>query len=281
MDERILFGTAGTPHSSAERSSVEGIKRVRELGLDAMELEFVRGVRMGRETAEEVKKTAEENRVRLSVHAPYYINLNSLEAEKRTASIKRIYDSARVGYWAGAKIVTFHPAYYHKMKQEEVTSTVAKQLKELVESLKKEGIDMLVAPETCGKKSQFGSLEEVLELCRRVKGLRPMIDFSHLHARCNGCLKEKQDFLKQLELIKEADRSFLDELQMHVSGINYSEKGERNHLNLNESDFCYKGLLEALREKNVSGTIICESPNIEEDALLMKKYYKSLQIKKA
>ncbi len=276
MTVKILFGTAGVPHSSPERSSVAGVRRVKELGLDAMELEFVRGVHMSRETAEEVKKAADEINVRLSVHAPYYINLNSKEVEKRKASVKRIYDSARVGYWAGAKIVTFHPAYYHELDSGEVLDTVEKQLRELLEKLKHEKIEIVVAPETCGKKSQFGSLEETLELCRRLKKLRPMVDFSHLHARCNGCLGKKEDFLKQLDLIGDINKDFLDELQMHVSGIEYGKTGERKHLNVDESDFKYRALMEALKEKKVSGTVICESPNIEEDALLMKKYYNSL-----
>ncbi len=276
MAKCIVFGTAGIPHSTRERSSVEGVKRIKELGLGAMELEFVRGVNMKQETAEAVKKEAEDLGIRLSVHAPYYINLNSKEPDKRTASIKRIYDSARVGWWAGARLVTFHPAYYHEMKREEVVQIVEEQLNSLFKQLGKDGIEIIIAPETCGKKSQFGSLEEILELCSKIEKLRPMVDFSHLHARCNGCLKTKEDFLKQLELIKQENKSFLNELQMHVSGINYSEKGEKNHLNMNEADFNYKALLEALKEENVQGTIICESPNLEEDALRMKNYYDSL-----
>ncbi len=273
MGSRIIFGTAGVPISSKARDSVAGIERVKELGLGAMEVEFVRGVRMGEETARKVGKAAEENGIALSVHAPYFINLNSEEAEKREASRKRIWESLRIGEICGAEIVTFHPAYVGKSSREQCMQAVEEALGELLDKLEKEGMKIQLAPETTGKNSVFGSLEETLELCRRLKGLLPMPDFAHLHARCNGCLREKKDFVK---LIEKIPPKYLGRLHMHASGINYSEKGERNHLEMEESDFNYKAMLEALKEKSVSGVIISESPNIEGDALRMKRYWAKL-----
>ncbi len=273
MASKILFGTAGVPISTKSRDSVSGIKRVRELGLDAMELEFVRGVSMGQETAKKVAKTAMEENIVLSVHAPYYINLNSEDAKKKQASKKRIWDSMEIGNICGAQTVTFHPAFYGTGSKEECMKEVENALNELADKAREKGFGVKLAPETTGKNSVFGSLDETVELCRRVKGILPMPDFAHLHARCNGCLKKKQDFVK---LIEKIPRKYLGELHMHASGINYSEKGERNHLTMEESDFNYKAMLEALKAKRVSGVIICESPNIEKDALLMKKFWEKL-----
>jgi len=273
--QKMLFGTAGIPISAKKRDSVSGIERVRELGLEAMELEFVRGVNMGEEAAKEVKKAALENNVSLSVHAPYYINLNSGEKEKLEASKKRIMDSARIGELCGAEIVTFHPAYFQKQPEKEVLEKVSGIIAGLAEEIEKNDWGIMLAPETTGKGSQLGSLRETIELCKRAKGVLPMVDFAHLHARGNGRFKSKKDFK---EAIEEIPAKCLGFLYMHASGINYSAKGERNHMEMNDNGntFNYKWFLEALHEEKVSGRIICESPNIEEDAMLMQKYWKGL-----
>lgn len=275
MAEKILFGTAGIPLSTKQRDSVLGVARVRELGLDAMELEFVRGVNMGPEKVREVKKAAEKENVLLSVHAPYYINLNSREKEKVIASKKRIFESARIGALAGARKITFHPAYFQGEPKKKVLEKVVSALREILDEMKEKDIEIVLAPETTGKPTQFGSLEETLEMCSALKELEPMIDFAHLHARENGKFKSVKDFEGAIGLIP---KKFLGDLQMHASGINFSEKGERNHLEMEDgtNTFNYKWMLEALKNKGVSGIIICESPNIEEDALLMQKYYKKL-----
>lgn len=273
--QKMLFGTAGIPISTPKGDSVSGIARVKELGLNAMELEFVRGVNMKEETAKAVGKAAKEKGIRLSVHAPYYINLNSVEKEKVLASRKRIMDSARIGEIAGAEIVTFHPAFFQKEDKEKVLEKVIGEIKEMAEEILEKGWKIKLAPETTGKGTQVGSLNETLEMCKQVKDIVPMVDWSHLHARENGRFKEKKDFLAAIE---EIPTKYLNGLRMHASGIRFSEKGERNHLNMEDegNSFNYKWFLEALKEKKVSGTIICESPSIEGDALLMKRYWEKL-----
>jgi len=271
----MLFGTAGIPHSAAGSDSISGIERVKQLGLDAMELEFVRGVHMNATTAKEVAKAATANNVMLRVHAPYFINLNSAERKKVEASKQRIVQSARIGEIAGARIVTFHPAYFQGQEKGEVLQRVIGEIAGIAEEIEKQGWGIRLAPETTGKGSQLGSLQETLEICRKVKGVQPVVDWSHLHARENGRFKSKADFLKAIEEIPE---KFLQDLQMHVSGINFSAKGERNHMNLQEkgNTFNFKWLLEALQEKKAGGCIISESPNLEGDALLMQKYWNEL-----
>ena len=275
MTSKMLFGTAGVPHSAKAGDSISGIQRVRALGLDAMELEFVRGVHMGEESARQVRNAAEKNNVLLRVHAPYFINLNSSDKEKIVASKKRILDSAKIGSIAGAKIVTFHPGFFQGENKKIVLEKVISEIGSIIDEMKKQKWNIALAPETTGKPTQVGSLEETLEMCSALKELQPMVDFSHLHARENGRFKSKKDFEKA---IKEIPEKFLADLHMHASGINFSEKGERNHMNMDEkgNSFNYKWLLEALRENRVSGCIICESPNIEEDALLMKRHWEKI-----
>lgn len=278
MPARLLFGTAGVPHSAEERNSFSGIKKIRELGLDAMELEFVYGVQMKKEAAEQTHKVALEENVSLSVHAPYYINLNSEEKQKIAASKQRIFESARIGSIAGAQKIVFHAGFYGKKSQKETTENITGAIEEIVERMKKEKVNAVLAPEITGKPTQFGDLQELLELTERVKGIELTVDFSHLHARSNGSLKTMKDFEKVLQEIKDFDKTLLAHLHMHVSGIKYSEKGERNHLVLGDkaNDFRHELLLQALKEFGVSGTVVCESPNLEQDALLMKKYYSSI-----
>ncbi len=273
--QKMLFGTAGVPHSAKARDSISGIERIMQLGLGAMELEFVRGVNMSEATAREVRKAAEKNNVLLRVHAPYFINLNSAEKSKLAASRKRIMDSARIGEACGAKIVTFHPAYFQGQDKKEVLERVVGVIAGLAEEVEKKGWKIRLAPETTGKGTQVGSLQETLEMCRKVKGLLPMVDFSHLHARDNGRFRKKDDFL---DAIEEIPRKFLRDLQMHASGINFSAKGERNHLNMQDAGntFNYRWLLAALGKKGISGCIISESPNLEGDALLMQRYWGKL-----
>jgi deoxyribonuclease-4 len=271
--EKLLFGTAGVPRSSSGRSSVAGIGRVRELGLDCMELEFVQGVRMREKGAKNVLEASQKEGVALSVHAPYYINLNSPEKEKLKASMERIYQSARIGSLCGVRSVVLHAAFYQKSSKESTYSKVAKALRELTEQLRNEGIPAVLRPETMGKRSQFGTLEEVLALSAEIEGVMPCLDFSHLHAR-EGKENSYPEFKAILDRVEEElGKEGLSNMHVHVSGIDYGRNGEKKHLVLKESDFNFTELLKALKEFRVKGLVICESPNLEEDALLLKKSY--------
>ena len=160
---KLLFGTAGIPLST-NGDTIEGIRNVRKLGLDAMELEFVRSINISKEKAPEVKVTAKENDVILTCHAPYFINLNSLEKPKVHASISRILNSARVAWLCGAYSVTFHAGFYMKMDKEKVYRTIMERVSGIVETLKGEGNDVWIRPELTGKETQFGDLKELVKL---------------------------------------------------------------------------------------------------------------------
>lgn len=272
----LRFGTAGTPISSPSRDSISGVQRSYELGLHCMEVEFVRGVKMGAETAGKVGQTASRNDVALSVHAPYYINLNSKESDKLEASRKRILDSARIGALFNAGSVVFHPAYYHNNSSDTVYGIVKTHLLEISTQLEDEGIDILLRPETTGKSSQFGTLTELLDMSAELEGVMPCYDFSHMHAR-EGILNSFDEFCRILDTIEDClGREGLDNMHIHVSGIEYGPKGEKNHLVLEESDMDYRGLIRAWKEYDIGGTVICESPNLEGDALLLQSVYREL-----
>ncbi len=275
--DKLLFGTAGTPKSSTKRSSLAGIERVKELGLDCMELEFVRGVKMGEATARDVLTKSNAENISLSVHAPYYINLNSQESEKVDASLERIYRAAKIGGFCGARNIVFHPAYYHSNSSDTVFEKVSMLLKQLSERLEDEGVNVILRPETTGKASQFGSLEETIKLASEIENLLPCIDFSHLYARSCGEHNCYDDFSAVLGKIEEElGKTALNDMHMHISGIEYGPKGEKNHLNLEISDMDYKSILQALKDYKVKGTAICESPDNEGDALLLKESFYAL-----
>jgi deoxyribonuclease IV len=272
----LLFGTGGNPHSSHASSSISGIERISELGLGCMELEFVQGVHMGEATARLVAEARSRTGIRLSAHAPYYANLNAREPEKIEASKKRILQTARIASICGAEDIVFHSAFLMGDDADKAYTTVKNGLKDVLSVIKSEQLNVRLRPEVMGKTTQFGSLEELLNLCAELEGLLPCIDFAHWHAR-DGKSNSYPEFISALDQVeKKLGRKALDSIHIHLSGIAYSAKGERNHLNLSDSDMKYRDLLKALKDRSVKGMVICESPNLEDDALLLHKTYQSL-----
>lgn len=276
MSQRLLFGTGGTPHSSRSPSTASGIERIAELGLGCMEVEFVRGVRMNEKLAREAGHVAKKMGVKLTAHAPYAINLNAHERDKVIASRERIIQTARVASLLGAEGIVFHAAYYLNDPPPTVYARVKDVLQEMVTALQAEGNRVLLRPEVTGKGSQFGTVEEVLNLSAEVEGVAPCIDFAHWHAR-TGRFNSYEEFVALLRQVEaRLGRHALDHMHIHFSGIKYSKKGELGHLNLRDSDLRYEELLKALKELEVKGVVICESPNLEEDALLLQETYSSV-----
>lgn len=274
--KQLLFGTGGIPRSTKGTSSVLGIKRIRELGLNCMELEFVQGVRMSEKGAKNVLETAKKEEVTLSVHAPYYINLNSYEEEKLKASLERIYQAARIGSLCGAESIVLHAGFYQKSHKQDTYESISKALKELTGQLHDEGIPAVLRPETMGKRTQFGTLEEVLALSEEVEGVMPCLDFCHLHAR-EGKENSYSEFTEILSRVEESlGKEGLSNMHMHISGVEYGTNGEKRHLNLKESDFNYPELMIALKEFKVRGRVILESPVLEQDALMLREIYTEL-----
>ena len=274
--KELLFGTAGIPLSTNPRTTSDGIKHVRQLGLGCMEMEFVHSVNISKEKSPEIKKVAEDNNIILTCHAPYFINLNSLEKAKVEASIGRIVNSARILNLCGGYSVAFHSGFYMGMEQKKVYDTIKDNIKLIIKNLKNEGNNIWIRPETTGKETQFGNVDEIIQLSQEFDNVMPCVDFAHFHARTNGKFNSYAEFASILEKIeKMLGKRGLENMHIHITGIAYGPKGEKHHLTLDESDLKYKELLKALKDFNVKGVVVSESPNIEEDAMLMKKIFES------
>jgi len=276
----LRFGTAGVPHSTKGSDTESGIRRIRELGLDHMEIEWVHRVHINPEKGAKVRAVAEEFDVTLTAHGPYYINLNSDDPKKVDASIKRILDTARQGHNCGAKSVLFHAAFMMKRDPKDVYVTVRDRLKEITKTLKKEKISLDVRPELVGKPTQWGSLEEIIKVSKDLGPMiKPAIDFSHQHARTNGEFNTYEEFRQMLDAIEKGlGKKALKDMHIHISGIEYSPKGERKHLNFADADINWRDLVRAFVDYGVEGYCVCESPNLEQDALKLQKEYKKLKL---
>lgn len=270
---RLLFGISGLPigDGTTKFNYKSGITYLKNIGLDAMELPFVRSVNVTDKNKEGILEEKNNNNFYLSAHGSYFINLNADEIEKQEKSLERIIKGAEGLKKVQGKSLIFHPGFYLKDSKEETFKTILENLKKLPDL----GVDYRL--ETTGKGTQFGSLEENVALCKEVATCKLCIDFSHIHARSNGGLRTYKDFYNILSYVeKNLGRSALDDMHIHLSGIHYSEKGERNHLPFEESDFNYIACLKAFKDFNINGCIICESPILEKDALLLKNSYYEL-----
>ena len=277
--KRLLFGTAGVPLSTPASTTLAAIDHIKKLGLDCLEVEFVKGVKMGNDKAREIGQRAAALGIRLSVHAPYYINLNSPEEGKRLSSQERLIASARLAQTLGAKSLVFHSGYYGLDSPEQTFSRIKAGLRNVISILRSEQNSVALRIETMGKKTQFGSLDEAFRLCRELDGLLPCLDFSHIHAR-EGGENSYRHFVRILQKVeKKLGRPSLENVHIHISGVLYSDRGEIKHLDLERSDFRFDDWLQALKDLRVAGTIICESPNLESDALMLKNLYQSYRMK--
>lgn len=275
--KKLLFGTAGVPNSTAKKSNpIEGVKRIHELGLDCMQLEFAHGVRMKEEVSSGLRKISYELGVPLTSHGPYYINLNAREQDKIDSSVERIIQTAKISDLCGAESMTFHAAFYMKDSPYDVFDLVEKSLNVIEERLSRLDIEIELRPELTGKTSQFGSLDELISLTKSINSCNPCMDFSHLFAR-TGEYNSRSEFevvLTRLE--EELGPRALQNMHIHISGISSNAKGDLKHLNLDESDFNWKDLMLTLKKFDCGGYIICNSPNLEVDAKKLKEFYYSL-----
>ncbi len=251
----IKIGSAGT----SGMGYPEGLAYCRGIGLDALEVEFTHGVHMNNATAESVGEIANQNKIILSVHAPYFINLASEEKAKIDASKKRILDSCERAHYLGAKYVVFHAGFYGKSEREDVYSIISKEIADIKETIKKNKWNVVLAPETTGKESQFCGLDTLLRLRKELK-CEFCIDFSHMKARTQG----KMSYDEMVDKIKG-----IKQVHAHFSGIEWTPKGEKRHILTQDKDI--KELFNSLAHFKGDITIINESPDPFGDALKMKK----------
>jgi deoxyribonuclease-4 len=267
--QSFRFGTVSSPISAPKRpgGSFGAILRLAELGLKALELGWVRAVQVTEETCAGIKATAEENDVLLSVHAPYFINLNA-DDEEWPKSRKRLMDAAHYGNLAGATDIVFHPGSYFGKPPAQVLPLAIERLTGCVEELRGVSNPVNLRPETMGKSAMLGSFEDTLELSKAIPGVKPCLDFAHLHARAgDGSINSYDEWAYLLELYGRSlgNQAFID-LHVHLSGIQYGLKGEKEHLMIENADLDIHALFMALRDFHCGGRILCESPVMEDDA---------------
>ncbi len=275
---QILFGPAGIPIGTPGEGTAAGIEYCRALGLGAMEVEFVHGVNMKEEKARAAGEAARKNGVKLSCHAPYYINCCAKEKPKVEASVRYIVTTAQAAHWLGASPIVIHTGFYMERPAEECKKLVYETYEQCLDEMKALKISgVVLGAELTGKKSAYGSLDEIIDLASHfgLKRLMPVIDYAHFHAR-EGRLGTKGDYLKILERMEtwlgsEAAKNF----HCHFSGIEYTDKGERSHLPVSSGSPQFAPLAQAWKENGWSGTVICESPLIEKDALALQRTFAS------
>jgi deoxyribonuclease-4 len=278
---KLRFGSAGVLPGAPRQSSASGVAYVANLGLDAMEIEWVRAQLrvVSDSTAQAIRRAANAHGISLSVHGVYYINFNSPRADVVEQSRDWVRVQAESAWLCGATDLVFHPAFMHDVSEDTVYERVRRHLQELVEELRDREIGVTLRPETTGKPSAFGSLGQTLTLAAEIEGVEPCIDFAHIHARSNGGCCTYPQFRAVLERVREVlGNEALAKMHLHFSGIDYTEAGEQSHLLLDESDMQWEELLQALVDVGAAGTLICECPmdGQEDELKRLRDTYRTL-----
>ncbi len=278
-----IFGPAGSAEDFLKKykASSDMPKYLSEMGLDAFEYQCGQGVRVTDASAQKLKANAGEYGITLSLHAPYFISLSSVEPEKRDKSIDYILQSCDAAVKIGAERIVIHSGSCSKMTREAALELAKDTLKRAREAAVSQGyVNIRFCPETMGKINQLGNFEEVMELAALDDSFLPCIDFGHLNARTLGGVNSKEAFEQILDGIENklgSDR--LKCFHSHFSKIEYTQKGgELKHLTFEDSVFGpeYEPLMELIAKKQLSPTFICESAGTQSfDALTMKKSYLS------
>ena len=271
MDE-LKFLTAGMPlRTDKKRGYENALEILDEMNLDGIEVEFVQGVRMSDKSRQVVKDASKK--YTFTAHGPFFINLNAREQEKIDASITRIIDTATVANEFGGYSITYHAAFYLGNDKDVVFKRVADRTAQIIEILEKENNKIWIRPETTGKATQWGDIDEIIKLSKEFDQVLPCVDFSHIHARSGGAFNTYDEFCGILDNIaSNLGEKAMNNFHAHLAGIAYTAKGEKNHLPLEESDMNYKDLLRAMKKFDLKGVVVCESPNIEDDCKLIKDY---------
>jgi deoxyribonuclease-4 len=276
------FGAGGNSdgfYAAGWKSSLDACEYLFRMGLSAYEYECTHGVRLSDAFCSSMRKSAHDYDIALSVHAPYYINLASEDEGIRAKSIMHILKSLRVAEKMGARSVVFHPGTVGELRREEAMERAEELLEEAVFQAEREGLleTVFLCPETMGKQAQLGTLAEVLRLCEISEGLRPAVDFAHIHALTGGGLRSRADFERILHKIeRRLGEEVVANLHVHFSPIEYTKAGERRHRTLRDKGFGpdFEYFADILAEHDWQPTIICESAGTQdEDACIFRQIY--------
>jgi deoxyribonuclease-4 len=273
MTPEVRFGPAGRPLGYKGKTT-KVCDYIKEVGLDAFEYQATYGVRISKQSALELGENAKKNDILISMHAPYYINLCSQKEDTVKKSIARLIQSVKAGNWMSSYRIVFHTGFYTKYSPDEAMKKCKDAISDLLEKVEILGIkNYTFAPETTGKKSQFGSLEELIDICQTFDNFAPTVDFAHMHARSGGSIKNKEDYAKIFNKLE--NELGLKSLHSHFTKIEYTDAGEKKHHVLADENFGppLAPLLELISENGFDVTIVCETPYLDIDALEMKNTY--------
>ena len=269
----VRFGPAGRPINYSGKAK-DACTYIRSEGLEAYEYQATYGVKISQSSAIDLKKNSEDEDVLVSMHAPYYINLSSNKDDVVDRSIQRLVQSAKASEWMGAYRTVFHPGFYTTYSSEEAMKRCKDAIKQILDKLDVLNVkDFCFAPETTGKKSQLGNLDEIIEICGSFDHFEPTVDFAHLYARSGGKINTRDDY-SQIFLKLENELG-IKSLHCHFTHIEYTDAGERRHHILSDENYGppLTPFIEEIVECGWDITVICESPVIDQDALLMKEMY--------
>jgi deoxyribonuclease-4 len=263
----IYLGPAGVPLSCKGRTTLEGVQHVQELGLNSMEIQFVRGIRMDEEYAMEVGELAKQLGVKLGVHSPYYTNICSDDEKTIEKSMDKI---AMSGYFADimkADVVVAHTGFYTSMSKEKTMERAIESVTMLRDYFTDNKFSCKLGLEVMGKQQTLGDLDEIVKICKSVPGVVPIVDFAHIHARSNGSLKTKEDFQA---VLKKLDGLKLKHIHSYFTGVKYLNGNELNHVPIKKGDLDFTPLVEVILENDYNITVTSVSPIVEHDAMYMK-----------
>lgn len=278
------FGPAGTSDdfkAMGYKHSLQIPDFLLKKGLDHFEYQCGRGVNIGQDKAVLLGEEFKKNSLSVSLHAPYYISMSSVEEEKRLNSVNYILQSAIAVNAMGGNRIVVHTGSCGKISREEALSLASDTMRLSLDALKNEHLEHIhICPETMGKINQLGTLEEVVALCKIDDSIIPCIDFGHLNARTQGSVNGKEAYLYILDTIEnELGSDRLKVFHSHFSKIEYTDGGEKRHLTFEDTLYGpdFEPLMELVYKKNLSPTFVCESAGTQaDDALAMKTYYNSL-----
>ncbi|MGI6623563.1 MAG: TIM barrel protein [Clostridiaceae bacterium] len=277
----IWFGPAGNSDSFYDQGFAHSWQMpqwLNNMGLNAYEYQCNKGVNLKAETAGEIGKKAKESSIRLSVHAPYYINLSSTEKQKRDNSVKYILDTLRIAKIMGAVRIVVHPGYVSGITRKTAVELALATMKEAVSQADEQGLsDITICPEVLGKNNQLGNLEEVMELCYLDKRFIPCIDFAHLHSLTQGGMNTEEDFEKVFRTVeKHLGKDRLKNVHIHFSRVEFGKGGEKKHWSYSDTRYGpdFDPLARVIIKLGLEPVVICESRGtMAEDALTLKNIY--------
>ena len=269
----VRFGPAGRPINYSG-SAKDACSYIKAEGLNAYEYQATYGVKISQSSAHDLKLNSEKEDVLVSMHAPYYLNLSSNKDDVIERSIKRLVQAAKASEWMGAYRIVFHPGFYTGYTSGEAMYRCKYSIEKIIEEVERMGIkNYCFAPETTGKKSQLGNLDEIIEICRSYEHFEPTVDIAHVYARSGGKLNTKQEYGQIFQKLE--DELGIKSLHTHFTHIEYTNAGERKHHILSDENYGppLKPFIEEIVECGWKITVICESPLIDQDALKMKGIY--------